>query len=100
MSRKPDSAPQQSGYKTIVAASLEYDDRHQAPLMTARGEGQKAEEIIRLAKQYDIPIREDPDLITILSRLNVGREIPEEIYEVVAEVLAFIYTVNNAWPDE
>ncbi len=84
--------------RRIVAASLEYDDHYSAPLLTAKGEGRTAERIIALAKAHGIPIKEDPDLITILAKLDLGQEIPEEIYALVAEILAFVYTLNNAWP--
>ena len=65
----------------------------------ARAFGQEAERIISLAKSLGIPIKEDPDLITILSKVELGQEIPEEIYALVAEILSFVYNLNNDWPD-
>jgi len=88
-----------AGKKHLVAATLEYRPDDGAPRLTAKGEGRLAERIIALARSHDIPIREDPDLITILAQLDVGQEIPEEIYVLVAEVLSFVYTLNNDWPD-
>jgi flagellar biosynthesis protein len=90
--------PRHSARKRRLAACLEYLSSSQAPRLTAKGEGETAEKIIALAKHYGIPIKEDPDLITILARLDIGQEIPEEIYVLVAEVLAFVYALNNDWP--
>lgn len=78
------------------AAALGYDEKRDfAPRVIAGGRGAVAEEIIRLARELDIPIREDPDLVEILAALDVGKEIPEELYQVVAEILAFIYEMNE-----
>ena len=84
--------------RRLIAASLEYRSDLAAPYVSAKGEGEAAEEIISLARSHGIPIKEDPDLITVLAKLDVGQEIPEEIYTLVAEVLAFVYALNNDWP--
>ena len=92
--------------KRLVAASLEYrrpgdpGQAHVSPRLTAKGEGDAAQRILELARQHRIPIKADPDLITILAQLDVGQDIPPEIYALVAEILAFIYAVNNDWPAE
>ncbi len=85
--------------KKRIAASLEYKIDVNAPMVTAKGEGDQAERIIALAKKAGIPIKEDPDLINILSKVELGREIPEDIYALVAEILTFVYSVNNDWPE-
>ncbi|MDI6792542.1 MAG: EscU/YscU/HrcU family type III secretion system export apparatus switch protein [bacterium] len=78
------------------AAALRYDEeKESAPRVIASGKGTVAEEIIRLARDMDIPIHEDPDLVEMLAALDVGKEIPEELYQVVAEILAFIYEMNE-----
>lgn len=87
------------GRKKRLAASLEYRSGEGPPRLTAKGEGQEAERIIALAKAAGIPIKEDPDLITILTAVDLGQEIPEEIYALVAEILAFVYSLNNDWPE-
>lgn len=79
------------------AVSLKY--RHEsdsAPRVTAKGKGKIAEKIIKIAKEHDIYIHEDPDLIEVLSQLDINDEIPPELYLVVAELLAFVYSLNNA----
>ncbi len=54
-----------------------------------------AEEILRLARENDIPLRHDPALAGALATLDVGRQIPPELFRAVAEVLAFVYSVNG-----
>lgn len=78
------------------AVALSYDPaRSHAPEVTAKGKGKMAEELLRLAVENNIPIKYDPDLVQILSKLDVGEDIPEEVYLVTAEILAFIYWVNQ-----
>ncbi|MCP4718327.1 MAG: flagellar biosynthesis protein FlhB [Desulfobacteraceae bacterium] len=80
-------------YKKAVA--LKYDRKKQdAPKVTAKGQGRVAEKIIELAKKNNIPIKDDPDLIEVLSSLEINEEIPSEIYVAVAELLAFVYSMN------
>jgi len=69
----------------------------QAPRVTAKGSGLLAQKIIELAQKHGIPIKEDPVLIQVLSQLDFYQEIPPSIYVVVAEILAFVYSVNNRW---
>ena len=77
------------------AVALKYDKKKQdAPTVVAKGQGRVAEKIIELAKKYDVPIKDDPDLIEVLSSLELNEEIPAEIYVAVAELLAFVYSAN------
>jgi flagellar biosynthesis protein len=68
------------------------------PEVLARGYGRLAEHIVELARARNVPVREDGDLAEVLARLDVGSDIPEELYEAVAELLAFIYRMNAAYP--
>lgn len=74
--------------KTAVA--LSYDPEETAPKIIATGKGQIAERIIERAKETDIPIHKDETLANTLSRLELGSQIPPELYEVVAEILVFV----------
>ncbi|OPX39770.1 MAG: hypothetical protein B1H13_09015 [Desulfobacteraceae bacterium 4484_190.3] len=66
--------------KTTIAATLKYDGkRDPAPRVTARGRGAIAEKIIELAKEHKVPIKEDPALAQILSRLDIDEQIPPEL---------------------
>jgi flagellar biosynthesis protein len=78
------------------AVALKYDrKKDDAPKVAAKGKGKVAEKIIELAKKYDIPIKDDPDLVEVLSSLDINQEIPSEIYAAVAELLAFVYSLNS-----
>jgi flagellar biosynthesis protein len=82
--------------KTFQAAALKYDrQKDEAPRVSAKGRGLIAEKIIELAKKNDIPIKSDPALIQILSKLDIDEQIPAELYKAVAEILAFVYSVNS-----
>jgi flagellar biosynthesis protein len=75
---------------------LTYDaDTMPAPTLSAGGRGKLAERIISLAREHNVPIREDPALAGLLSQLEVGQIIPPELYGVVAEVLAFVYRLEG-----
>ena len=87
--------------KTTIAAALEYDEkRDSAPRVTARGRGDIAEKIIELAKKHKVPIKEDPALAQILSRLDIDENIPSELYKAIAEILAFVYSVNERYREQ
>jgi flagellar biosynthesis protein len=78
------------------AVALAYDpDGDGAPKMAAKGSGSIAEKIILIAREKGIPIHEDPELVNILSQLHLEDEIPPQLYEIVAEILAFIYKLNE-----
>lgn len=82
--------------KKQIAAALQYDARKDhAPRLTAKGSGWLAEKIVSLAKKHGVPVKEDPNLAQILAGLELDQEIPPPLYRAVAEILAFIYSVNN-----
>jgi flagellar biosynthesis protein len=74
------------------AVALRYaSDKQQAPVVVAKGKGQIAEKIIEKAKEFGIPLQEDASLVEVLSKLDLNQEIPAELYQLVAEILSFIY---------
>ncbi len=82
--------------KAKTAVSLKYNpEKNTAPKVTAKGQGSIAEKIISFAKENNIPIKEDPDLVQVLSQVNLNQEIPPAVYQVVAELLAFVYKMNQ-----
>ncbi len=82
--------------KPKLAAAIKYDPKkHDAPVVAAKGSGLIAEKIISLAKKHSIPIREDAALVQVLARLDLDSQIPAELYRAVAEVLAFVYSLNE-----
>ncbi len=54
-----------------------------------------ADRIVRLARENGVPLHHDPDLVELLSQLEMDQVVPPEAYEVVAEILAFVYTLNE-----
>nr|WP_181444453.1 EscU/YscU/HrcU family type III secretion system export apparatus switch protein [Bacillus sp. 03113] len=86
-----------NGKKINAAVALCYHQTQQtAPIITAKGKGITAENIIKKANEHQIPIHEDPSLVEILGKLNIAESIPEELYQAVAEVFAFIYRVDKS----
>lgn len=69
------------------------------PKISARGSDRLADEIVRIAKENGIPIREDRDLVQILSLLDIGATIPTEVHTAIAEILAFIYWTNQQYTE-
>jgi flagellar biosynthesis protein len=81
--------------KDKKAVALTYErGRDGAPKVAAKGRGTVAERILALAKEHGVPIEKDSTLLEALYRLDINEEIPEELYQVVAELLAFIYRMN------
>ncbi len=77
------------------AVALRYDAPEiDAPRITAAGSGAVADRILELARRHGVPVREDRALVEILAKLEVGSEIPPQLYHVVAGVLAYVYRVN------
>lgn len=80
--------------KQKKAVALKYQPKvNNAPQVIAKGKGKVAEKIIQIAREHNIYIRDDPDLIELLSQLDINREIPPHLYVVVAELLAFVYSL-------
>jgi flagellar biosynthesis protein len=78
------------------AVALKYDDKkNQAPLVTAKGKGQSAKNIIKIAELNNIPIKKDEDLIELLSNVELDKEVPQEMYKAVAEIFSFIYKTTK-----
>ncbi|KAB7668625.1 EscU/YscU/HrcU family type III secretion system export apparatus switch protein [Bacillus sp. B1-b2] len=82
--------------KRKQAIALSYDsNKENAPKVVAKGKGLIADKIIGKAKDNDVPVQEDPSLVELLSTLNINEQIPEDLYMAVAEVFAFIYSVEK-----
>jgi flagellar biosynthesis protein len=79
------------------AVALHYDGRR-APTVIAKGSGEIARQILAIAEKHKIPLREDPELLGLLVNLDLGQEIPENLYLAVAQVIAFAYYVSGKLP--
>ncbi len=78
------------------AVALRYNpQKDNAPRVTAKGQGKIAQKIIETAKKAGVPVKEERDLVEILSRLDLYEEIPPETYVIVAQVLTWVYEVNK-----
>jgi flagellar biosynthesis protein len=81
---------------TRKAAALRYaQNKEDAPRVVAKGRGKMAEQIIALAEAHQVPLVEDRQLIQVLEALDVDTQIPAELYQAVAEVLVFVYRLNQ-----
>lgn len=87
---------EQTGKKR--AAAIKYDQNaSSAPILTAFGEGYLAEKIVAVAKESGVPIVPDKSLTSMLSKMSIGDEIPEELYEVVAKILVFVSDLDRGY---
>jgi flagellar biosynthesis protein len=82
--------------KSAVALRYAPSQGDSPPRVVATGQGLVAEEILRLAREHDIPLRQDAALACALASLDLGASIPPELFRAVAEVLAFVYKMNDA----
>jgi flagellar biosynthesis protein len=78
------------------AAALRYDTtKERAPRVVAKGDGNIAENIIKIAELHKLPIKKDADLIELLSKVELNKEVPDALYRAVAEVFSFIYKISK-----
>ncbi|WP_370258746.1 EscU/YscU/HrcU family type III secretion system export apparatus switch protein [Marinobacter nauticus] len=82
-----------------AAVALKYDGER-APVISATGTWELAEEIIRIARDNNVPLYENAELAGILARLSLNEEIPEELYRVIAEILAFAFHIRGLTPGD
>jgi flagellar biosynthesis protein len=75
------------------AVALKYDGEN-APILLAKGVDEKAQEIIDIAQEHGVPLCDNPALIDLLSRLELGDEIPESLYVAVAYIIGFSYQLT------
>lgn len=80
-----------------IAVALEYDGDN-APVVSAHGIGEIAEKIKQIAMEHGVPLQQDNELVEILAQLELGDEIPENLYRAVAEVIAFAYILSGKFP--
>lgn len=81
------------------AVALRYDTtKENAPKIVAKGKGESAESIIKIAQLHNLPIQKDEDLVELLSKVEIDHEIPEKLYIAVAEVFKFLYNITRTPP--
>lgn len=78
------------------AVALKYNRKNDnAPKVVAKGKGVIAKNILDYAKEQGVPIKEDPELVQILSKLDLYEEIPPKLYKAVAKILTYIYKMKK-----
>lgn len=86
----------QQSNQVTRAIALKYDvDKSKAPKIIATGKGKIAEMILHVAEENKVPFYEDETLTDLLSKLDLDDEVPQELYGLVAEVLAFVYQLDR-----
>ncbi len=94
LSGQPESEPDRS---LRAAIALRYDNASggRAPEVVAKGRGEIAESILATAAAAGVPIREDGDLLELLSMVEIGDEVPAEVYTAVAQLISFLWSLNE-----
>jgi len=82
--------------KSKKAIAMRYDSaKEKAPKVIAKGRGNVANNIIKVAQLHKLPIKKDADLLELLSKVELDREVPENLYKAVAELFSFVYKVTK-----
>lgn len=84
--------------KRAIGLKYRADEKGNAPEVIAKGFGELADEIVEMAKAHDVLIHEDQYLSEFLSTLDLGQQIPEQLYYVIAELIAFSYVLQGKTP--
>jgi flagellar biosynthesis protein len=91
-----DSQENEKSLRHKKAAALKYDPKtDSAPVVTAKASGIAAKKLLQKAREENIPIENNEDLVEVLAKINIGDEIPEELYKVIAEILSFVYELED-----
>ena len=89
---KPTNDPMKS------AVALAYTQSDAAPRVVAKGNGMIAAQIIARAREHGVYVHESPELVSLLMQIDLDQRIPSQLYIVVAELLAWIYRLENGQP--
>lgn len=93
MSKYKESSPER-------AVALQYDPFHGAPVVIASGMGHLAEKMVEVAAEAGVPIYEDHSLATMLSQLELGQQIPEELYAAIIDIYLYFLEFDPADPEK
>lgn len=80
------------------AAALQYCAQTGTPRILAMGAGDVARKIVEMAEEHGVPVRQDGELLSLLQKIKVGSQVPEEAERLLAEILCFLYAVDKAAP--
>lgn len=94
---KSDSAARS---KAERAVALQYGADKGVPVIVASGMGNLAEKMVEVAMENGVPVYEDNSLATILSQMELGREIPEELYEAIVDIYLYFLNFDPSDPEK
>lgn len=80
-----------------LAVALKWDGGR-APRVTAKGRGETAAQILKLANEHDVPLQHEQALVELLLLVDLEQEIPQNLYVAVAEIIAFAYSLKGKLP--
>ncbi|BCG47502.1 Uncharacterized homolog of the cytoplasmic domain of flagellar protein FhlB [Citrifermentans bremense] len=81
------------------AVAMAYSGEDGAPRVVAKGTGVTAEAILSLAQEHGVYVHQSPELLNLLMQVDLDSEIPPELYQAVAELLAWLYSLDQALPE-
>ncbi|MEO9945823.1 EscU/YscU/HrcU family type III secretion system export apparatus switch protein [Paraglaciecola sp.] len=94
-----DTSTSNKKQKSAVGLKYNQENAKSTPTVVAKGFGDLADEIIALARDNGVLVHEDPYLSDFLGTLDLGQEIPDQLYHVIAELIAFSYVLQGKFPD-
>lgn len=101
MSARFSDSPNEPHSLRSSAVAIAYDTNEPAPRVVAKGYGTIAENIMRTAREHGLYVHESPELVGLLMQVDLDKHIPPELYEAVAQLLAWLYSLEqNPGPDE
>ena len=77
------------------AIALAYSQTDAAPRVVAKGKGLIAQQIISKAKEHGVYVHESPELVALLTQVNIDEHIPPQLYMAIAELLAWLYRIEQ-----
>lgn len=81
------------------AVAMAYSGEDGAPRVVAKGTGVTADAIVSLAQEHGVYVHQSPELVSLLMQVDLDSEIPPELYQVVAELLAWLYSLDQGLPE-
>jgi len=94
-SQQPQDPRRPERPREAVALHFDREQQERAPSVVARGRGEIADRILETAAAAGVPVREDRDLLELLSMVELGEEIPVEVYGAVAQLITFLWAMNE-----
>ena len=80
--------------KIKKATAIKYEKGYDVPIVTAAGMGYIADEILKMAEESKVPIVQNEELANLLSNVDIGSEIPIELYDAIAKVIAYVMDID------